>query len=65
MNIHLKKPGQVLICHFVSRVKQLNSYLQQLPEVIDSPNAIAKTKRIEPFDEANLAQLILKMCPME
>jgi hypothetical protein len=27
--------------------------------------AIGKTKKITPFDEADLAQLILKMCPME
>ncbi len=27
--------------------------------------AIGKTKKITPFDEADLAHLILKMCPME
>jgi len=64
VNVHLKK-GQVLIRHFVSRVEQLNSYLGRLPGVIDCPKAIKKTKRIEPFDGANLAKLILKMCPME
>ena len=31
----------------------------------DSPKAIAKTKKIKPFDEVDLAQLIMKMCPME
>ena len=66
VNVHLKKPERVLICHFVSQVEQLNSYLGCLPGIIDSPKAIKnKTKRIEPFDEANLAQLILKMCPIE
>ena len=65
MNVHLKKPTRVLICHFVARVIQLNSYLGRLPGVYNSPKAIAKTKKIEPFDEVDLAQLILKMCPTE
>ena len=46
-------------------MEQLNSYLNCLLGLIDSPKAIIKTKRIEPFDEAGLSQLILKMCPME
>jgi len=65
VNVHLKKPGRVLIRHFVSHVEQLNSYLKRLPGVIDSPKAITKTKKIEPFDEAYLDQLILKICPIE
>jgi len=65
VNAHLKKPGRVKICHFVSRVEQLNGYLRRLLGLIDSPKAIKNTKWIEPFDEANLAQLILKMCPTE
>ena len=64
-NVHLKKPIRVLTCHFVVREQQLNSYLGRLPGVYDSPKAIAKTKKIEPFDEVDLAQLILKMCPNE
>ena len=55
----------VLIRHFVARVLQLNSYLGRLPGVYDISKAIAKTKKIVPFDEVDLAQLILKMCPME
>ena len=55
VNVHLKKPARALICHFVGQVKQINSYLGWLPVVIDSPKTISKTKRIEPFDEANLA----------
>ena len=31
----------------------------------DSPKAITKTKKIEPFNEVDLAQLILKFCPLE
>ena len=65
MNVHLKKPALVLICHFVARVEHLNSYLGRLPGVYDSPKAITKPKKIEPFDEVDLAQLILKMCPLE
>ena len=65
VNVHLKKNGQVLIRHFVGQVEQLNSYIGRLPGVIDSPKAITKTKKIEPFDEANLAQLILKMWSIE
>ena len=64
MNVHLKKPTRVLICHFIARILQLNSYLGTLPGVYNSPKAIAKTKKIVPFDEVDLVQLILKMCPM-
>ena len=65
VKVHLKKPARVLFLHFVGRVEQINSYLGRLPGVIDIPKAISKTKKIEPFDEADLSQLILKMCPME
>jgi hypothetical protein len=67
INVHLKKPTRVLIFHFVARLVQLNSYLGTLPGVYDndSPMAIGKTKKITPFNEADLAQLILKMCPTE
>ena len=65
INVHLKKHTRVLIRHFVARILQLNSYLGTLPGVYDSPKAIGKTKRTTPFDEVDLAQLILKMCPME
>jgi hypothetical protein len=57
--------ANVLICHFVDRLVQINAYLGTLPGVYDSPKAIGKTKMITPFDEADLAQLILKMCPTE
>ncbi len=49
----------------IGQVEQINSFLGWLPGAIDSPKTISKTKRIKPFDEANLAKLILKMCPME
>ena len=65
VNVHLKKPTHVLICHFVARILQFNSYLGTLPGVYDSPKIIAEAKKITPFDEVDLAQLILKMCPTE
>ncbi len=63
INVHLKKPTRVLIRHFVDRLVQINAYLGTLPGVYHSPKAIGKTKKIMPFNEADLAQLILKMCP--
>jgi len=65
INVHLKKPTRILIRHFVDRLVQLNAYLGTLPSVYNSPKDIGKTKKITPFDEADLAQLILKMCPTE
>ena len=50
------------ICHFADRVEQPNSYLDHLPGLIDSPKAIASTKKIQAFDEAELSQLLLRMC---
>ena len=49
----------------MSRVQQLNNYLGRLPGLIDSVKAIKNTKRIGPFDKADLAQIILKMCPTD
>ena len=65
INIHLKKPSRVKISHFVARVEQLNSYLRRLPGLIDSLKAVKNTKQIEPFNKADLAQIILKMCPTD
>ena len=62
INVHLRKPAQVTIRHFADRVEQLNSYLDHLPGLIDSPKAIASTKKIQAFDEAELSQLLLRMC---
>ena len=50
------------ICHFADLVEQLNSYLGHLPGLIECPKAIYSTKRIKPFDEAGLSQLLLHMC---
>ena len=45
VNVHLKKPTRVLICSFVARVLQLNSYLGRLLGVYDSPKAITKNQK--------------------
>ena len=50
------------IWHFKDHVEQLNSYLDHLLGQINSPKAIASTKRINAFDEAELTQLLLHMC---
>ncbi len=59
----LKKPQQVPVRYFFQRVEQLNSYLSHLPCTYDSPRATAATKPVQSFDEAELANLLLRMCP--
>ena len=59
----LKKPQRVTVRHFVQRVEQLNGYLSHLPCLYDSPRANAATKAVAAYDEAELANLILRMCP--
>ena len=60
---HLKKPAKVSIRNFAARVEQLNSYISHLPGLIDSPKALASTKKVQAYDEAELAQALLRMCP--
>ena len=59
----LKKPVRVPVRHFFQHVKQLNGYLVHLPSLYNSPRAIAQTKPVAPLDEAELANLLLRMCP--
>jgi hypothetical protein len=59
----LKKPQQVPVRYFFQRVEQLNSYLLHLPCTYDSPWVTAATKLVQSFDEAELANLLLCMCP--
>ena len=63
INNHLKKPAKVTIRHFANRVEQLNSYVTNLPGLIDSPKALPLTRKIKAYDEAELAQTLLQMCP--
>jgi hypothetical protein len=48
---------------FFMHVKQLNSFVLLLPCLYNSPPAAQATKPIAPFDEAELANLRLRMCP--
>ncbi len=57
------KPRRVPVQYFFQRVEQLNGYLSYLPCAYDSPCATAATKSIVTFDEAELAYLLLRMCP--
>jgi hypothetical protein len=59
----LKKPQQVPVRYFFQQVEQLNGYLLHLPCTYDSPCMTAATKPIKAFDEAELANLLLCMCP--
>jgi hypothetical protein len=59
----LKKPQRVSVRAFFTRVEQLNNYVKLLPSVYNSPHAGPATKLAEPFDEAELACQLLRMCP--
>ncbi len=60
----IKKPQQVTVRQFVSRMGILNDYLAYLPMVFDSSMAIAGTKKMTvPFDEADLAGIVLNLVP--
>jgi hypothetical protein len=59
----LKKPQRVSVRAFFTRVGQLNSYIKLLPGLYNSPHAGTATKKVEPFDEAELASQLLRMCP--
>jgi hypothetical protein len=60
----IKKPQQVTVHQFVSRMGVLNDYLAYLPTVFDSSMAIAGTKKMNmPFNEANLARIVLSLVP--
>jgi hypothetical protein len=52
-----------MVRHFFQRVEQLNGYLSYLPCTYDSPHATVATKPVAAFDEAELANLLLRMCP--
>jgi hypothetical protein len=60
----IKKPQQVTVCQFVSRMGVLNDYLAYLPTVFNSSMVIAGTKKMNvPFDEADLAGIVLNLVP--
>jgi hypothetical protein len=59
----LKKPNRVSIRQFFVRVEQLNSYLETLPCLFNSPKANQATKKVLPLEDADLATHLLRMCP--
>ena len=59
----LKKPQRVPVRPFFQRVEQLNSYLSRLLCLYDSPSAVATTKSVVPYDDSELAMMLLRMCP--
>jgi hypothetical protein len=60
----IKKPQQVTVRKFVSRMGILNDYLAYLPTVFDSSIAIAGTKKMNvPFNKADLARIVLNSVP--
>ncbi len=64
MQQHIRKPQRVTIRAFVTRMGLLNDYLAYLPTVKDSSMAIADTKKGNiPFDDADLAGIVLKTVP--
>jgi hypothetical protein len=48
---------------FFTRVEQLNSFVSLLPCLYNSPRATPAMKPVVPFNEAELANLLLCMCP--
>ncbi len=60
----IKKPQQVTVHQFMSRMGILNDYLAYLPTVFDLLMAIAGTKKMNvPFKEADLAGTVLNLVP--
>jgi hypothetical protein len=59
----LRKPNRVPIHHFLVRVKQLNSYLDNLPCLYFSTSTNQAAKIIKPLDNSDLVTHLLHMCP--
>ena len=55
----LKKPNRVPIRQFFVQVEQLNSYLENLPSLFQSPKANSATKPVTPLEDADLATHLL------
>jgi len=61
----LKKPNRVPIRQLLVQVEQLNSYLENLPSLFQSPKANSATKPVMPLEDADLATHLLRMCPVK
>ncbi len=55
----LKKPNRVPIWQFFVHVEQLNSYLENLPSLFQSPKANLATKPVMLLKNADLAMHLL------
>ncbi len=55
----LKKPNRVPIRQFFVRVEQINSYLENLPSLFQSPKANSATKPVMPLKDAALTTHLL------
>ena len=55
----LKKPNRVPIRQFFVRVEQVNSYLENLPSLFQSPKTNSATKLVMPLEDADLKMHLL------
>ena len=62
---HLKEPARSSIRADVTWMETLNKYLEQLPKIKNSPQAVTLTKYGNvPFNESTLASIILNHIPV-
>jgi hypothetical protein len=65
MQQHVRKPQRIMVRAFVTPMGLLNDYLAYLPTVKDSSVAVEDTKKGNvPFNEADLAGIMLKAVPI-
>jgi hypothetical protein len=58
------KPQRVTVHQFMLHMGVLNDYLGYLPTIFDSLMAVAGTKKMNvPFNEADLAKIVLRLVP--
>ena len=60
-----KKPIRVPIQHFLQRIQCLNKYLDLLPCLYYSSRAAKSTRVLGPFNDTDLASLMLRMVPWD
>jgi len=62
---HLKKPARSSIRAHMTRMETLNKYLEQLPTIKNSPQAVASIEYGNvPFNESTLVSIILNRLPV-
>ncbi len=65
MTQRVKKPQQATVHQYMACIGILNDYLAHLPTVFNSPMAVEGTKKGNvPFDEADLARIVLNSVPV-